>query len=796
MIKQIEREAILNNRPVPPLLRALTDAMSLFEARPNVEKLLSAYQNVIDKADEYLESIKNDPAFKETGKWAGDVRKNADSAYKDLKTRIDNNEFTQEEIRLPATNRYFPEKTETFDKDEKVRRSEDGLDKLEIPYDNRLPSFPAEQVNYADKAAQDLIKQCDKLPTLEQKLELLADLYAADHMKIMRPGYDSTVTLALENHILFDENGKLRPEAQNFQEKAASVIIKWRLEALNKLRESGNKDAKWGLEIQRADALSDQLTMGGFAFRHGYDGEEFYQIMKDKQKKVSREDVDDMAKFDLTTIADISDERSFALKYAYIDKLSDMYPDILINREYISSLNHLQNELDNAANASGSFNKNEELKGISEGLGVLAEIADMRNSDEYSETVNNYAENLSYRTLRFMEREALQTKWHEKDNAVRDKLLDTLRFSSPDLEKRYLEKEAGLRKRAEDLAFGRSRLNDFFDSQSSRSKDTLKNLVSAASMDDSKKAVKAMGEILEKRYGLGKEFSAELAQSLKTEIDNAQNRGEYPVNSWKSTADMLKEGLKNIPDLKLNDFRISKKGSKVSAEYIPGLNAQKIGALRSAGRGIDGSNAVFTMLDNMTADAAAFDNCLEMFETKKSYRLLNWNSEEYDEAKAALEKYVEERNKLAAMGEKYNGRELSKEEEAEVSRQIENSADAMRNCVISLDNYIIKEGGNAQDKSQDAGFARLAGAEGLMEIFLRSGGKEFKNDLSRTMEIINKDRVKVKAFSELYEEEFKKAAKEGTKDRHRKAAANARKTMNKPVEKTEKPEMAMGNLGM
>ena len=173
----------------------------------------------------------------------------------------------------------------------------------------------------------------------------------------------------------------------------------------------------------------------------------------------------------------------------------------------------------------------------------------------------------------------------------------------------------------------------------------------------------------------------------------------------------------------------------------------------------------------------SFDMMKDMFDTKKNYRLFNWNSSEYNDARDALESFTKERDRLIKMTDELSGRELTADETEKLRAQIRKTGLIMEDCISAVNNYVKKEGnGEITEKSQAAGLARIAGAKGMMDFFLKTGAVTINDPQNR--EIIRKDSVKVKKLSELYREEFHKAEKEGTKDRHRSAAKAAKTKTN------------------
>ena len=199
---------------------------------------------------------------------------------------------------------------------------------------------------------------------------------------------------------------------------------------------------------------------------------------------------------------------------------------------------------------------------------------------------------------------------------------------------------------------------------------------------------------------------------------------------------------------------------------------------------IDNTRHCSKTLKALLQDPGAFDRMKEMFDTKKNYRLLNWNSSEYNDAKKALDDFTKERDSLLKLADSYDGRELTEAEDKALNDQIDRANEKIAGCVDTLEKYIRKEGmEDITNKSQGAGLARITGAKGLADIFIKADkdlADRFPDEIKQS---VNKDKIKLRSYSELYKEEYQKAEKEGTKDRHRNAAKSAKKRLDNKVMK-------------
>ena len=781
-VNAYEREAMLSGRTPSRRFSTLMDAVLMFRIGIPVGQLQYAYQALINTADSYIKSPGTDINPEEKIRWAGELKSQAQEALAWLKSAISNGDFTDDETRLPAGIDYFSSDTGKIKRNAEMLQQEQKLDKVPFPkdYDYDKSIFKVDSVLYPEAAA-DIIKRkinnALDLNGIEEKLTILADVCAASDAGLIRPGYDDTVKRAALDSILTDENGNPRPvkDLENIKNTIGQLIARWRVDAYRKIKDTNTNDPKWSEGMWRSKALGWLFsTMKDSVQRYGISFEDMPVIANDYMKKeTTEEEMKEIAKIGLDSPDGVSNVRKYALDSGQFKSLTERIPDVTMGQGYVDSLMTLNKALKESA---GIYEYSDELRAITDSMDTLSKMALRRTADACHTAAASYSSRTAGRIRSFMEQQALDPRWYGKNNTVRDKLLDMMRFTDQESEKQYLLKEELLKQRAEDLSRGREELSVFFNRQSGASRDTLDKLI-AANGDKKSEALAKMGTIIEKRYGLGRELSLELAKHVKETIDEKASAGVDPARQFRSTAKIMRAALASIPNVRLNDYRISRKGSRLKADNIPKLREENFRVLESVENPGDDGPVYADRLKGLLVEPESFDRFKEMFDTKKNYRLLNWNSSEYNNAKEALDSFIHERDKLLKMTQGYEGGDLSDEKKTEISDQIKLTGEKRDRCINTLRDYIEKEGmGDISAKSQAAGYARITGAMGIMDIFIKNDSG-LKGILPEEMQnAVNNDRVKVKSYAELYQEEFKKAEKAGEKDRHRTAAKAAAKT--------------------
>lgn len=774
-VSRFESEALVNNKMPSAALNDLMDAVTVFDTGLPLDQLEDAYRNLISKADRYMYSPKTDIAYEDKIRWAASLKAQAMDGLSALQTAFEFNDFTPEEQKLPATTTFFSSDSREIKKNDRALDREKDLPAAKQPENYQIPEDHPDRIVSPDEIIEYYKKRCDQAKDMKEKLALLADLNCASNFCLARPGYSDSVISSIEKYIMLDENGNLRPEAANIGQEIGEVIAGWRLSAYREMVRTGSSDPKWQTDLMRAEALiSAFLYPESFGQQYGVDITGYTSVMTEYINSNSTEaEREDMRTRGLSDSSDISGQRRYALEEAYYEELRNRLPGFTADDDYIGSLARIKDGI-NQSVSSSSYRGSEDIESITGSIDTLMNTAALRTAHNSQLILSNLSARTSSRILNFMERQALDPAWYERTNEVRKSLLEALKFTSPDNAERYLTKENLLRERADEIGRSRELLADFFDRESSASKDTLKKLI-AANGDNKTETLAKMGAVIEKRYGLGKEFSVELAKSVKDAIDKVKAAGEDPVSAWENTAGIMKEAMQSVPPLLMNGFEVSRRGDTVKASYMPKLQDEKLKFLANTGHC---SKGLFSLL----TDPESLDRMKEIFDTKKNYRLFNWNSSEYNNARDALEKFTKERNELLRIAGSHDGRKLTPEEQKDLNDRLDRANERMEQCVITLDTYIRKEG--MEDitlKSQDAGFSRIVGAKGLMDVFVKADKDLAGRIAADIRQSVKQDKVKIRNYSELYQEEFRKAEKEGTKDRHRKAAKDAKKQLDKPV---------------
>jgi len=779
-LMRFEKEATDNGRFPSKDLRALMDVVWKLCAEPPVGKLRDLYSDLFQKAGIYLSTgPHNDINYQEKAEWARSLSTIAEKAKNELSESIRNEEFSEDELRLPAGIGCFPREEQSIEKENEYLKKEENMMMVALPKDSLLSNEYDEDIVSTEDAADEIIEKFDAEKDMEKKLIIFADVSNAADFQVDKGGCGANLTRIMTDHLLLDENGNVKPNAREILEQAADVVAGWRLTAYRKMKESGNEDERWWDEFLRAETLARTLDMLPRSFR-GLDGLMGEMIGKAMKKKASEEEINGMHEIDMVGSGKISGKRQHALKNLYLSALSERYPNLVTGDDYANSLLAIRRGLSNVLIFSEKYKYNNELSEISIKLGTLAEITKNRSNGRSQDMSRSYAKYTAESIASFMEKEALSTDWFKEDNDLRTDMLMALNLADQDEWEKFSEREELLRERAEKIKLGREELTDFFNAQSSSSSDTLNKLIAANKGTEEERTTK-LSNIIEKRYGLGKEFSTRLAAAVKVQLA----RYKDPVDHWDSTAAFLNETLGKLSDQSMSDFSISSKGGELKAEYVPKLRESSLKMMQSVKKWNSPEAEYAVKLKALLDAPEALDEMKEMFDTKKKYRMLNWNSSEYNDAKEAVDSFTKERNKLMRMTAGFKGRELTDDERKQLDDQIRKTGIKMDECIESLQEYVSKEGtGEMEDKAQAAGLARIAGAKGMLNVFIRAG--EIELNVAGMQENIKKDSVKVKKISELYQEEYKKTGKEGGKDRHRRAASATRdkaKAPQAPVQK-------------
>ena len=778
-IMRFEQEGLLKNSPLSGTFRKLTDAFWMLDAEPMLKNLETAYRDLISKAEAYISHPSGDVNREEQLRWAQNLKELAEKALTDLVRAKQNNEFSEEELEFPASELFFPVDVKSVDREKELLEKEKKFEKLPKPEDSNVMVDIDKDVVMAVYAMNEIVDKFNAMKDKRSKIALLADISGATDHGIDKAGCGTELANVLINKLFLDENGEPAQDRKETLQEIADAIADWRLSAYREIKASGNSDAMCKRDLLRAETLIRKISMTKDSVaRFGIDMEDLLILTRESmRKKATPEELGGMDEIGMVGPDDISKDRIRSLNNLLFDELSKDYPDLIINDDYINSVILMRDEIDEVVNASERFKHNDELSEIVQRMGTIERLLSLKSAGKSMIDAGSYTSSTAAVIVHFMENAALDLSWYE-DDKVRESLLDTIDLIDYEKHEDYLKKEPLLKTRAENIKHGRQEIESFFEAQSSSSHDTVKKLF-AAYKGDREECVTKMADILEKRYGLGKELSTALAAEAKNKMDSLDvvNNHIDPEFQWKSTGEFMKALLGNISNLQLNEYRISRKGNSVKAEYIPKLRQNAYELLESVESQKMEDKYYSGRLKGLLEAPESFDMMKDMFDTKKNYRLFNWNSSEYNDARDALESFTKERDRLIKMTDELSGRELTADETEKLRTQIRKTGMIMEDCISAVNNYVKKEGnGEITEKSQAAGLARIAGAKGMMDFFLKTGSVTINDPQNR--EIIRKDSVKVKKLSELYREEFHKAEKEGTKDRHRSAAKAAKTKTN------------------
>ncbi|MCR4762747.1 MAG: hypothetical protein K5696_04385 [Lachnospiraceae bacterium] len=174
----------------------------------------------------------------------------------------------------------------------------------------------------------------------------------------------------------------------------------------------------------------------------------------------------------------------------------------------------------------------------------------------------------------------------------------------------------------------------------------------------------------------------------------------------------------------------------------------------------------------------------EMFHTKKSFRLINWNTDVYNKARDTLDAYMEQMS-LAASDYERLLRELEKKKismedyTAQVKRIGDLADKAAEELRRDMRAYAVHATGGEGDqfgersvdgKTQAAGAARLSASMGILS-FLDRADQRIGLKVEELSETRKKERVNEINYQRLYQKHFKENAKKS--DRHRRSASLA-----------------------
>ena len=174
-------------------------------------------------------------------------------------------------------------------------------------------------------------------------------------------------------------------------------------------------------------------------------------------------------------------------------------------------------------------------------------------------------------------------------------------------------------------------------------------------------------------------------------------------------------------------------------------------------------------LKRMLMHPEGLDSFKVMFDTKKTARLVNWNSSLYNNVNRAISSFQKNRDTVVKL---MTGDELPDPEK--MKEAIKNLQSSYEKCKTSLPEYcskVLADPDSLDKKSTSAGIARAAGATGALGEFL---GKPVSFD----------NKVKVKKYAEIFREEMSIQKTAGNHNKHKRAASNSKERLQK--ENTEK----------
>ena len=169
-------------------------------------------------------------------------------------------------------------------------------------------------------------------------------------------------------------------------------------------------------------------------------------------------------------------------------------------------------------------------------------------------------------------------------------------------------------------------------------------------------------------------------------------------------------------------------------------------------------------LKRMLMHPDSLDSFKVMFDTKKTARLVNWNSTQYNNANRAISSFQKNRDTVVKL---MTGDEIPDPEK--MKDAIKNLQSSYGECRTSLQEYcakVLADPNSLDKKSTSAGIARAAGATGALGEFL---GKPVSFD----------NKVKVKKYAEIFREEMSNQKTAGNHNKHRRAASNSMEKLHK-----------------
>ena len=665
-----------------------------------------------------------------------------------------------------------------------------------------------------DNVAAKLIEKYDSLATEKEKITFYADcIMLVEGGNLLPNGGEETLEL-LERH-MFMEGNELRPHAvDNFMAVIRDVNADWKIEAARKQIESGSKDANISLAMARANALSNRLgtfmTVKELPYNLTKGAMEqdpatgtWKQIMTDDPdrgrvpaswdmhyRKFFGDEIKkrapeiDFDKIDIITLQGISNSREQEiLMKNKLEVMKSMPEGTTMDPGFAASLKKTASDLRNLTGDLGGIQSNKGVGHIADSMDSLAEIVNKsyQMSRDSGGSVKAMAD-VSRQISNYIEYKSMDPQWGTEKRVIKESLLATLKALSPGMYENWQKREEKVKETAGRVRDNKEALSSYFKEQSSKGRDTLEKIVKARIGGDDKGSRERIRDIINKRYGLGQELSDELAGEAMRYLNKGAEIGVDVAKYYDTSYQFMDHLTRTADSLRFADYEVERKDGKVNVQFVPKVRGEK---LKTVGTVLDQNGLWETKEDNLVflkgvlQEPERIDRLREMLETGKRMKLFNWNSTEYNKLKESLKDFCEKRDEVLRLinNDEYMRDELPEDKKNELNAKIRGLTDSLATAVTDTRVYSDKVlgGGSIMDKTQNAGVVRAAAAFGLREAFAELAPEvaDAIAPAAQRPQLSSEEKIRVKKFTQLYNEEYAKEKKAANSNRHRNAAEHA-----------------------
>ena len=512
-------------------------------------------------------------------------------------------------------------------------------------------------------------------------------------------------------------------------------------------------------------------------------GDHFKQYMQEVIERETANAGIDIENIDMLTFNNISGARKYELSIRTKLELMNNLPEgTVIDERFAAALRTEAGALRGMAEDLGGPDNNTGLMNIISSLDSLSEMTHKSYlNSETSGVVCSGVKDLSMQIYNYLENRSLNKKWLTEKGVVRDELTRVLKGLSPEMSEVWEKRKDIVSRNAETLQGKKDALITFFKDQSAKGTDTLKKIVAAAENGDKEGRIDRISQVINKRYGLGEELSRQMAGEAVWHIEEVARLGKNVSDIYKSSYMFMRDLTLNMNDRKLVDFNITGKNKKINAEYSPkarGNNVEDMARNIAEDERLRDAGVEYGKLKSLLMDPERIDSLREMLNTGKRAGLFNWNSGEYTNLKEALETFCENRDELLKAIMDAKGGLKDDDMKQDLADKVGLASEALKEAIRCTGIYANKVlgGESVMDKSQDAGLVRAAAVFGLQEAFREMSPEAYREAAPQMggQRLSEAEKIRVKNFTKLYQEEFAKENMDLKSNRHANAAERAR----------------------